>query len=551
MQKSRILLSNASNSSALRNGLSKSTLIVGSVVWALALVVLVWVMQQRAANRPINEDQLTQIPVEGGAGGDSEQAAGASVKLSFPARKLPDFEFQRATGGTLSLDDLKGKRWLADFVFTRCTSTCPTISRAMMELHDRVAESAPDVMFVTFTVDPKYDSVEVLKNYSETFTKGDWDRWAFLTGGQQEIFELIVNGFGLYVKENLGEARMPGFEVAHSNRVVLVNEQGTPVGTFLGTRPEDMAKLRRILTGREDFPEPGPGFSISRPDGQPLSIQLQAVPADSEKTDDSAKKPEASAEPDAAEKPEADSDVDEIEESEGDDSDDCSPQQPEIAPPDDSDSDGESAANDTATQLPDETETGAVPADISVASENQAAASTASTPTEADSSFSSAAELNEFIDQKMPAWALRLPSINAGLNSLAAVLLLLGLVAIKRDQRTTHRNFMISAFLTSAVFLACYLTYHWALGEYTGQHGKRFPGSGVAAIVYQLILWPHIVLAVFVPILAIRVFQHAFAERWEAHKKLARITFPIWMFVSITGVIIYAMLYHWPAAEVS
>ena len=105
---------------------------------------------------------------------------------------------------------------------------------------------------------------------------------------------------------------------------------------------------------------------------------------------------------------------------------------------------------------------------------------------------------------------------------------------------------MISAFVTSVVFLVCYLVYHYALGKYTGEHGRRFPGDGVAAIVYQLILWPHIVLAAAVPVLAILVFRHAFAERWDQHRRLAKITFPIWMFVSVTGVVIYGMLYHWP-----
>ena len=121
-----------------------------------------------------------------------------------------------------------------------------------------------------------------------------------------------------------------------------------------------------------------------------------------------------------------------------------------------------------------------------------------------------------------------------------------GLVAIKAENKTRHRNLMIAAFLTSVVFLGSYLTYHWALGKYTGEHGRRFSGTGPSAVVYQMILWPHIVLAAVVPVLAIRVFVHAFAERWDAHKKLAKITFPIWMFVSVTGVIIYGMLYHWP-----
>jgi protein SCO1/2 len=327
------------------------------------------------------------------------------------------------------------------------------------------------VQFVSITVDPKYDTPEVFGTYSETFTKGDTSRWSFLTGSQQDIYELVVNGFGLYVKENAGEARMPGFEVAHTNRVVLVNEDGFPVGTFLGTREDDMAKLSRILTGREEFPTPGPSLSFSTTDGSALPIQFEVKPIHSEPDIDKGKEGDAP----AASEPASEQSID--------------------------------AVADTAT----------------------------------------AAQHNAAIDLKMPAWAKRLPTTNACLNTLAAILLLAGFFAIKSGRRNVHRNLMITAFLTSAIFLACYLSYHYALGKYTGEHGKKFPGEGMAAVIYQLILWPHIVLAVFVPVLAIRVFQHAFAERWDAHRKLAKMTFPIWMFVSVTGVVIYGMLYHWPA----
>jgi len=479
-----------------RRGISRFTLIVGGLLWMVVIGWLVLVWQSRTDDKNSKASSADSSVSESSAA-DVVTPAESSVKISFPARPLPDFEFDRATGGTLSLADLKGKRWVASFVFTRCTSTCPTITRAVMEVHDRVQQTAPDAMFVSFTVDPKYDSVEVLKNYSETFTKGNSKRWAFLTGGQQEIFELIVNGFGLYVKENLGKSRMPGFEVAHSNRVVLVNEDGIPVGTFLGTVPADMVKLRRILAGQDEFPEPGPsnspGFTVSTSDGQPLSIQFQAVPVTEESADGTA-------------------------------------------------AEGDTAAD--AENDPDDPPASSGPKDPTDQSHQP-------DPTDLESATAppSAAQHNALIDQRLPTWARQLPSVNAGLNSLAAILLMSGYVAIKNGKRQTHRNLMITAFLTSAVFLACYLVYHYALGKYTGEHGKRFAGSGLAATVYPFILWPHVVLAMLVPVMAIRVFQHAFAERWDAHKKLARITFPIWMFVSVTGVIIYGKLYHWPSRD--
>ncbi len=460
-----------------RKGASRATLITGAVLWAavFAGLLLVWKTRSDRESAVQADEPATEVVKPG--------ESKASVKLSFPAKKLPDFEFDEAMGGTLSLEDLKGKRWVASFVFSRCTTSCPVITAAVMRLHDRVKKSAPDAMFVSFTVDPKYDTVEIFREYSETFTKGNRDRWKFLTGGQQEIYELIVKGFGLYVKENLGKSRLPGLEVAHSNRVVLVNEDGIPVGTFLGTNEGDMAKLGRILAGREEFPEPGPesgpGLTFSTSDGSPLSIQFQVQPV------------EGSTEENAAETSE---DADDGSES-------SSEEKGDAAAP--------SAADD-------------------------------------DSGPKSAAEHNAVIDQKLPAWAKRLPSVNAGLNTLAGILLLCGLIAIKSGKKVTHRNLMITAFVTSALFLGCYLTYHYALGKYTGEHGKRFSGEGVWPVVYQLVLWPHIIMAVFVPILAIAVFRHAFAERWDAHKRLARITFPIWMYVSVTGVMIYGMLYHWP-----
>lgn len=147
----------------------------------------------------------------------------------------------------------------------------------------------------------------------------------------------------------------------------------------------------------------------------------------------------------------------------------------------------------------------------------------------------------------MPSWAKSLPTVNATLNSIAGLLLLVGYIAIKNKHKVLHRNLMISAFITSVAFLACYLLYHQQLGQHTGEHGKQFLGSGGWKTTYFAILIPHVLLAALVPFLAIRVFQHAFAERWDAHKRLAKITFPIWMFVSVTGVVIYGMLYHWPA----
>lgn len=487
-------------------GISRNVLILGGVMWTAAFVFLflAWKWRRAADLAAVDTDRdaaaLVQPPAEGSQPAIQIDTTGKqSVATGFPASKLPDFEFEECMGGTVSLEDLKGRPWVASMIFTRCATTCPMISAAMMRLHNRVIEKNPDVMLVTFTVHSDYDDAEVLQNYSETF-QPDRSRWKFLTGDQQEIHKFIMEGFRLYVKQNEGDDFQSGFEVAHSNRVVLVNEDGIPVGTFLGTRDGDMSKLSRILLGRDEFPQPGPSLSFSTTDGSPLNIQFDLKPAES---------PDETDETDAAD-------------------------------------DGETpaAGSDQGVEITAGSEEGADATDADATANDAEADSTGDE--DAASSDVSAAEHNRAIDEKMPAWSLRLPSINAGLNTLAAFFLFVAWRAIKNGNKTLHRNLMITAFITSVVFLACYLTYHYLLGEYTGARGKKFPGEGLWKTVYFAILIPHVILAAAVPLMALRVFQLAFRERWDDHKRLARITFPIWMFVSVTGVVIYGMLYHWP-----
>jgi len=134
-----------------------------------------------------------------------------------------------------------------------------------------------------------------------------------------------------------------------------------------------------------------------------------------------------------------------------------------------------------------------------------------------------------------------LATTNAVLNTLASVLLVAGWIFIKRGNVRAHRAAMVAAFVTSAVFLACYLTYHYLVGH------VPFRGQGAIRPVYFAILISHILLAVAVPVLALRMFFLAWKGRWEAHRRLGRWTMPIWLYVSVTGVVIYAMLYHLPA----
>jgi uncharacterized membrane protein YozB (DUF420 family) len=132
-----------------------------------------------------------------------------------------------------------------------------------------------------------------------------------------------------------------------------------------------------------------------------------------------------------------------------------------------------------------------------------------------------------------------LPAINATLNGIATVLLGSGYVAIKQGRKDLHKALMISALVVSAAFLACYLVYHYHAGS------KPYPDLGWIKTIYLVILIPHIILAAVMVPMILKTFWHAFRGEWEGHKKIARWTFPIWMYVSLTGVVIYLMLYQW------
>jgi putative membrane protein len=131
-----------------------------------------------------------------------------------------------------------------------------------------------------------------------------------------------------------------------------------------------------------------------------------------------------------------------------------------------------------------------------------------------------------------------LPSVNAALNGSAFVLLLLAWRAIRRGDRTRHHALMLSALGCSAVFLVGYLT-RVAL---TGTH--RFPGEGALRAAYLAVLASHTLLAVVCLPLVLRTLYLALGERFTEHRRIARVTFPIWAYVSVTGVVVYAMLYH-------
>jgi uncharacterized membrane protein YozB (DUF420 family) len=131
-----------------------------------------------------------------------------------------------------------------------------------------------------------------------------------------------------------------------------------------------------------------------------------------------------------------------------------------------------------------------------------------------------------------------LPTLNAILNSTSAMFLLVGYRYIRAKKVKQHRVCMVIAFVCSLLFLASYLTYHALTGS------KHFPGSGMAKSIYFLILISHTILAAAVPPLAIISLYRAWKGQFEKHRRIARWSFPIWLYVSITGVLVYWMLYR-------
>jgi putative membrane protein len=131
-----------------------------------------------------------------------------------------------------------------------------------------------------------------------------------------------------------------------------------------------------------------------------------------------------------------------------------------------------------------------------------------------------------------------LATVNATLNAIAAVFLAAGFYYVRRRQIKAHRICMLTAFGVSVLFLICYITYHYQVGD------VRFAGHGAVRPVYFSILISHIILAVATVPLVIFTLSWALRARFTAHRKIARWTWPVWIYVSITGVIVYLMVYH-------
>ncbi len=169
-----------------------------------------------------------------------------TLKPSWNSGGLEDFELIERSGKKVTKADLLGRPWAVCFIFTRCAGPCPRVTAQMKKLHDQLVET--DIRFLTLTVDPKYDTVEVLSRYANA-VGADPNRWLFLTGDQQEIYHLIQQSFKLPVQEILGKDREPGFEVVHSTNILHMNAQARVIGKYNAMNDTEIVRLRRALLG--------------------------------------------------------------------------------------------------------------------------------------------------------------------------------------------------------------------------------------------------------------------------------------------------------------
>lgn len=141
-----------------------------------------------------------------------------------------------------------------------------------------------------------------------------------------------------------------------------------------------------------------------------------------------------------------------------------------------------------------------------------------------------------------------LPVVNASLNSISTIFISLGWYLIRRGHWRSHIACMITAVVSSSIFLGCYLTYHY----YMGERSTHFSAGGAVAAIYFPMLISHILLAFVTLPLVIMTLIPVFRRRWDRHRRIAKWTMPIWLYVSVTGVLVYLMLYKWfPPANVA
>lgn len=226
---------------AKARGLSIFLWVTGGVLWLMVLVLAAAMYLRSDKTKQRNEIEV----VDASSNETGDAVAAKTSKDSTPIwnpNGVADFAFTERSGKTITKQDLLGKPWIVGFIFTRCAGPCPKVSGQMSLLQDALADE--DVRLVTMTVDPDYDTPEILTRYAKAYG-ADSEKWLFLTGDKEELYGYITREFLQTVEEMQGEDRKPGFEVLHTTNLMLVDSKGVVRGKYNAQSDEEMAKLKR------------------------------------------------------------------------------------------------------------------------------------------------------------------------------------------------------------------------------------------------------------------------------------------------------------------
>jgi protein SCO1/2/putative membrane protein len=349
-----------------------------------------------------------------------------------------DWVLTGSDGKPFGSSDLKDRIWIADFVFTRCAGPCPIMCEGMEKLVKRLPPD-PRLKFVSFSVDPGYDTPEVLREFA-TQWKADLARWKFVTG--VGVYKISYDGFKLLARPN--PEPTVGDQVIHSTRFTLVDGEG---------------RMRGLYT-----------YNFERPESLPAT--LDAIVRDTQALLDSPERV-----------------VDHF----------CDPR-------------------------------------LFLVDRLGRLRGVAGPETDVEALVDDVRKLSRAPEKLI---SLRtLPRLNAVLNGTSFLLLTTGFLFILKRQVTPHRVCMSGALVASFVFLGSYVYYHVHAGS------VRYPGEGLARTAYLGLLGTHTILAAVVAPMALVTVWRALRERFDRHRAIARWTLPIWLYVSLTGILVYLLLYE-------
>jgi cytochrome oxidase Cu insertion factor (SCO1/SenC/PrrC family) len=224
--------------------------VAGFVLWGAVFASLFFMWKQRNSEPAVKDNPDSDLVILEGNGssmvlpGDEESGVPepVEIEMTWPENGVRDFALTDSRNATLSKNDLLGKPWIASFIFTRCAGPCPRVAAAFKELQKRYPE--PNVNLVTFTVDPDHDTPEVLTRFAN-FYEADLDRWFFLTGDKDTVYNMIQKDFLMPVAPSPDPT--PGWEIIHTTNICLVDTTGIVIGKYNSLKEDEIALLRRDL----------------------------------------------------------------------------------------------------------------------------------------------------------------------------------------------------------------------------------------------------------------------------------------------------------------